>query len=131
MSKSESRDFAQRVVDWALSKKAEDLALLDLRGLFDVTDCFVVATGGSEIQCKAIANAVLEGALEEGQKPLHVEGLDSANWILLDFVDVVVHIMMPEPRRHYALERLWGDAPMLRYDETGQPIGSSGEESQA
>jgi ribosome-associated protein len=119
MNESSSMSFATQVVDLALSKKADDLIVLDLRGLADVADTFVVATGYSEVQVQAICDAIIDGVEE---RALHVEGREFGKWILVDFVDVVVHIMLPEERNRYRLDRLWGDAPMLRYDETGTVV---------
>lgn len=119
MNDTQPTSFAARVVDCALSKKAEDLIVLDLRGLADVADSFVVATGYSEVQVQAICDAVIDGVDE---KPLHVEGREFGKWILIDFVDVVVHIMLPEYRNRYRLDRLWGDAPMQRFDDTGKVV---------
>jgi len=136
MNQSDSRSLAQDIVDWGLSKKAEDVAVLDVHGLSDVTDYFVLLSGTTQIQVQAIADAILDGAVETRRKPLHVEGRDLGRWVLLDFVDVVVHVMQPEARTFYSIERLWGDAPIQRYDEEGQPVGESpegsgGQESQA
>lgn len=125
MNERSSSALASQVVEWALSKKAEDLSLLDLRGLADVADHFVIATGFSEIQIQAITDAVVEGAEAVGETPLHVEGREFGRWVLIDFVDVVVHVMLPEERERYRLDRLWGDAPCTTYDETGAVIEST------
>jgi ribosome-associated protein len=122
MTETDSSTFAAQVIEWGLSKKAEDPVLLDLREIFDVTDCFVVLTGSSELQVRAIVDAILDGALEQKDKPNHVEGREGGRWVLLDFVHVVVHVMLPEMRMRYGLERLWGDAPMTRYDEMGKAL---------
>jgi ribosome-associated protein len=122
MTDTDSLAFAAQVIEWGLSKKAENPVLLDLRELFDVTDCFVVLTGSSELQVRAIVDAILDGAREQTEKPNHVEGTERARWVLIDFVHVVVHVMLPEVRMRYGLERLWGDAPMTRFDELGQPV---------
>lgn len=95
----------------ALERKAEDVVALDLRGVSSATDFFVLATGNSDIQVRAIAEHIIEGLAMEGIRPLHVEGLDRARWILLDFVDFVVHVFHPQARGFYQLELLWGDAP--------------------
>ena len=84
---------------------------LDLRGVSSATDFFVLATGNSDIQVRAIAEHVLEELAKKGFRPLHVEGLDRARWVLLDFVDFVVHVFHPQAREFYQLENLWGDAP--------------------
>lgn len=100
-----------RAADLALDKKAEDVLALDLRGISSATDFFLLATGNSDIQVRAIAEHILEGLAGEGMRPLHTEGLDRARWVLLDFVDFVVHVFHPAARDFYQLELLWGDAP--------------------
>ena len=122
MTDTDSPALAAQIIEWGLSKKAEAPVLLDLRELFDVTDFFVVLTGSSELQVRAIADAILDGALEQKEKPNHVEGKEHARWVLIDFVHVVVHVMLPEVRTRYGLERLWGDAPMTRFDERGDAL---------
>ena len=96
---------------FALDRKAQDVVALDLRGVSSATDFFVLATGTSDIQVRAIAEHVMEELAKEGHRPLHVEGLDRARWVLLDFVDFVVHVFHPLAREFYQLEALWGDAP--------------------
>jgi len=93
--------------------------LLDLRGVLDVTDWFVLATGFSEIQVQAIADSVVDSATDARQKPAHVEGREAGRWVLVDFIDVVVHVMLPQERERYRLDRLWGDAGLIAFDETG------------
>ena len=89
-------------------KKGEDICIFDLRGLSPITDFFVITTGLSDVHTKTLANHITENV-----KPFHVEGLEAATWVLLDFVDVIVHIFSQEAREFYGLERLWGDAPRL------------------
>lgn len=84
---------------------------MDLRGISSATDFFIMATGNSDVQVKAIAKHVMEELSKAGVKPLHVEGMDRARWVLLDFVDFVVHVLHPSAREFYQLELLWGDAP--------------------
>lgn len=111
---SEAEDLPVVVVqaaESALDRKAEGVLALDLRGISSATDFFVMATGNSDVQVKAIAQHVLESLAKEGVRPLHVEGMDRARWILLDFVDFVVHVLHPSAREFYQLELLWGDAP--------------------
>lgn len=103
--------FVAQAAGFAIDRKAQDVVALDLRGVSSATDFFVLATGTSDIQVKAIAEHVLEGLAKEGHRPLHVEGLDRARWVLLDFVDFVVHVFHPQAREFYQLELLWGDAP--------------------
>jgi ribosome-associated protein len=100
-----------RAADLALAKKADNVLALDLRGISSATDFFLLATGNSDIQVRAIAEHVLEGLAADGMKPLHTEGLDRARWVLLDFVDFVIHVFHPVTRDFYQLELLWGDAP--------------------
>jgi ribosome-associated protein len=92
---------------------AKEMIALDLRGLNDATDWFVIASGTSDAHVRGIANAVLRKLEEAGARAHHVEGLPSGRWVLLDFVDVVVHLFHPEARAFYQLERLWNDAPRL------------------
>jgi len=92
-------------------KKGEDIVIFDLRGLSPITDFFVIAQGLSEIHNKTIAEYLMEY-----EAPHHVEGTESANWVLLDYIDVIVHIFLKETREFYGLERLWGDAPQVKFD---------------
>ena len=97
----------------ALEKKAEGLVVLDLQGISTVADFFLVAGAQSTTQLKSIVEAI-EAALEsQGVRIRHTEGVPESGWLLLDYGDVVVHIFMEETRTFYALERLWGDAPVL------------------
>ena len=92
---------------------ARELVALDLRGLNNATDWFVIGSGTSDTHVRGIANAVVRALEEAGVQPHHIEGLPSGRWVLLDFVDVVVHLFHPEARAFYQLERLWHDAPKL------------------
>ena len=88
--------------------------VLDLRGLCDFTDYFVICHGASSRQVAAIAEAIEERlATREGRQPKHVEGKRVGDWVLLDFIDVVVHVFLEDKRAFYGLERLWGDAPRV------------------
>jgi ribosome-associated protein len=95
----------------AEDRKAVDLRVLHLEKVSDFTDFFLICSGTSERQVQAIADAVQERMREEKVRPLHVEGFNRGQWVLLDYGDFVVHIFQEEPRRFYSLERLWGDAP--------------------
>jgi ribosome-associated protein len=101
----------REAVTAAEDRKAVDLKVLHLREISDFTDYFVLCSGTSERQVQAIADAVEERLRAEGVRPLHVEGYNRGQWVLLDYGDLVVHIFQEEIRRFYALERLWGDAP--------------------
>lgn len=92
-------------------RKARDVRVLHLGKVTDFTDYFLICSGTSDRQVQAIADAVQERLRGEKVRPLHVEGYNRAQWVLLDYGDVVVHVFQEEPRRFYALERLWGDAP--------------------
>jgi ribosome-associated protein len=87
--------------------------VLDLRGLSDATDFFIIASGTSDAHVRGIADSVLEKLRSGGQHAHHVEGLPGGRWVLLDFVDFVVHLFHPEMRSFYQIERLWSDAPAL------------------
>ncbi len=97
----------------AEDKKAEHMAVLDLRKAGGFTDFFVICSGTNPRQIRAIADGVTEALREEGVKPSHVEGYDRSEWILLDYFDFVVHVFAPETRLFYALERLWGNAEAI------------------
>ena len=93
--------------------KGNRVVVLDLRGLNDATDFFVIASGTSDAHVRGIAQSVLEHLHQRGHRAHHIEGLSSGRWVLLDFVDFVVHLFHPETRSFYQLERLWSDAPEL------------------
>lgn len=94
----------------AVAKKAIDPVALDLRTLAGVADYFLICSGASEVQVKAIAEAVEEQLHQQGAAPWHVEGLSGRRWVLLDYVELVVHVFHEKTREYYLLERLWGDA---------------------
>ncbi len=108
--------LAERACYHILELKGEDVMILDLRGLSDVCDFFVLASGMADVQVKAIASSVRNGLLEVKQKPSGSEGEGPGRWVLLDYVDVVVHAFKPEVREYYQLERLWADAGTLTVD---------------
>ena len=118
MAKAEARRKTVRLphqvklaIAAAEDKKAENLAILDLRTAAGFTDFFVICSGTNPRQIRAIADAVMDALrLEDGTKPAHIEGYDRSEWILLDYFDFVVHIFAPETRLFYGLERLWGNA---------------------
>ena len=104
--------LALHATEAALSKKAEDIVLMDMRNVSGVADFFLVCTGTSDLQIKAISDAIKEAIWEAAdERPWHMEGLESKQWVLLDYVDLVVHLFSKEKRTFYDLERLWGDAP--------------------
>lgn len=107
-------ELARLAVDAALDKKALDVVVMDLRGISGEVDYFVLATGESELQIRAIIDSVVDRLRSDAhERPLHREGQPgTSGWIVLDYFDLVVHVFTPELRQRYDLERLWGDAPM-------------------
>lgn len=106
---------------FAADKKAIDVVALDLRGVAGYTDYFVVCSGGSDRQAKAIHDGIHEGMKKEhGILPRRVEGVGESRWILMDYLDFVVHVFTPDTRAYYRLETLWGDVPRVALDLEGQ-----------
>lgn len=104
----------------ALEKKAEGVMALNLQGISGIADFFLLASAQSTTQLKTVVEAI-EAALEtRGVRLLHSEGLPESGWLLLDYGDVVVHVFLDETRSFYALERLWGDAPLLSVEGVGR-----------
>lgn len=103
-------------------KKAEDIQVLDLRQVSDAADCFIICSAPSDPHVKAIVTALVESLRAAGHRPWHVEGMEQRRWVLIDLVDIVVHVFLPQVREYYALERLWGDAqPMALKGEPESP----------
>ena len=122
----ESRETALAAARAAAAKQAEDIAILDVHGLIVITDYFVICSGTTDRQVKTIVEAVEEALRGLDRKPVRREGETEARWVLLDYVDVVVHVFAHEERDYYDLERLWADAPRLELDEDlGQAVGGS------
>lgn len=109
----DSRQKALLAAEAAESKLAESVIVLDLQEHTPVTDFFVIATGTTRVQVRAITEAIEEAIEEAGGGRPRAEGRDGGRWVLLDFGDVVVHVMNPREREYYNLERLWGDTPIL------------------
>jgi len=105
----ESKQLAELVVTAADDLKASDIVVLDVRSLTSITDYMVIASGRSDRQVRAIADNVMEQARKEGIKPIGVEGQKLGEWVLVDFGDVLTHVMLPDTRAFYALEKLWTD----------------------
>ncbi|GAB4181236.1 MAG: ribosome silencing factor [Calditrichia bacterium] len=106
----ESHVLAQKISEFALEKKGEDVVIMDMAELTTSCDYFVVITGSSDIHSKSIADHIERQLREDGIRLNHKEGYVTANWILLDYIDVVVHIFKPDIRDYYDLESLWADA---------------------
>ena len=114
--------LALRAAHLALEKKARDILVLDLRELTSAADHFVLMTADSDTQVKAVADHIVESLAREGLKAWHVEGMEGRKWVLLDYVDVVVHVFYSQTRGFYSLETLWGDAPATRVDDDAREI---------
>jgi ribosome-associated protein len=105
-------DLLDEIARYAADKKAQDVVELDLRGVLGYTDYFVLCTGNTARQTKAIHDGILAGLKHDHETlPRRIEGAAKADWILMDYLDVVVHIFTPETREFYRLEQLWGEAP--------------------
>lgn len=107
----------------ATAKKAKETTILQLKGLAIFTDYFVICSGGSTTQVRAIAEHIKEELLKDSVRPLSIEGLSYAHWVLIDYGDVVVHVFEDETRDYYELEKLWLDAGRIEFDaEVGADI---------
>jgi ribosome-associated protein len=105
-------NLAETIAEYASDKKGIDIVVLDLRGILGYADEFVICTGNTERQVKAIHDGIREGMkAEHDTLPRRVEGLPQASWVLMDYIDVIVHVFTPETREYYRLEQLWGEAP--------------------
>lgn len=107
-------DLQQLAVHAAAEKKAFDILVLDLRNRSDLTDFFVICSGNSRMQVQAIADSILDQVYQSSHSLSSVEGYTSGNWVVLDLIDVVVHVFHKDVRIHYDLERLWGDVPVVK-----------------
>lgn len=123
-SPTPGRDLARIAVEAALDKKAREVTVMDLRGISGEVDYFVIATGESDVQMKAIVESIVMTIRERtGERPAHREGNPgSSKWIVLDYFDLAVHVFESEARAHYDLERLWGDAPMEVVAEDAETV---------
>ncbi len=110
-------DFVGRAAQLCLERKSSDVVALDLRGVSSATDYFVIGSGTSDIQVKAIADHVREELKKDGHRPDHVEGMSGGTWVLLDYIDFVVHVFHSAAREFYQLEHLWGDAPRVEFQD--------------
>jgi ribosome-associated protein len=112
------RDLVRVAVRAAEEKKAKDVKAIDIRGLSAVTDYMIIATGSSDTNVRAIAEGVRDKLLEKGERPFSVEGLQEGSWVLLDYVDFVVHVFHSEKRLYFGLEEIWADAKLLPIADT-------------
>ncbi len=113
-SKPSSAELAQRAAAILLDRKANDVVLLSLKGVSDMTDYFLIASGTSDTHVRSLGSSVLEDLKKDtGQMANHTEGLAQGRWVLLDYVDFVVHVFHPTLRNFYQIERLWADAEVV------------------
>ena len=101
----------ERATELAGDRKGVDMLVMDLRGISNATDFFFLVSGTSDMHARSIAEHIIEELKKEDVRPSHVEGLRSGRWVLIDYIDFVVHVFHPAAREFYQLERLWGDAP--------------------
>jgi ribosome-associated protein len=116
----DSRELAVLAARAASTKQGTDIAILDVAELIAITDYFVIISGASERQLKTISEEVIRAAKEVGVRPVRQEGEAGTRWLLLDFVDFVVHVFHEEEREFYRLENLWRDAPVVDWEEEAE-----------
>ncbi len=109
-----SSNLAARIAQFALDKKAEKVVSLNVKNLTNITDEFVICSSDTNIQVKAIADSIRKST---DTKPIRVEGYEHLNWVLLDYIDVIVHIFKTAERNYYNIEKLWGDAPIREFND--------------
>jgi ribosome-associated protein len=122
----DSREVARFAARAAVSKQGTEIVILDVRELITITDYFVIVSGSSERQVATIADEVVHRLRDRGIRPARREGDSGARWLLLDYVDFVVHVFHDEEREYYRLERLWRDAEQVAWDEEPRAEVSSG-----
>jgi ribosome-associated protein len=111
----EARKLAIEAARIAEDNKAENIVVLDLRGVSPITDYFVICTGSSDRQMRAVAENIMDHGKSVGQKVWQTAGLGAGDWVVLDFVDVVVHVFDEVHRKYYDLELIWGEVPRVRW----------------
>lgn len=114
---NDSRSKALVAAEAASAKKAGDILILDVAALISITDYFVICSGNTERQVKTISDEIFRKLAEHGEKPSRREGEQEQRWVLLDYLDIVVHIFHLEERAYYGIERLWSDAPVVGFDQ--------------
>ncbi|MCS7216002.1 MAG: ribosome silencing factor [Thermodesulfovibrio sp.] len=113
----DSKQKAQKVAEFLSNKKAQDIKILELKDLTIITDYFVICSGESTTHVKALTEYLQDSMKQQGYKLYGIEGFSNANWVLLDYGDVIVHIFLEDTRRYYDLERLWLDAPRIEFEK--------------
>lgn len=115
---ADSQKLVEVITEALLEKQAEEISLLDIHQLTTLTDTFIVCHATTGVQVKAIANSVIKSTREQlDEKPWQKEGFETQRWVILDYVNVVVHIFKKELREHYALERIWSDATITKIED--------------
>jgi ribosome-associated protein len=120
---TDSETLARRLAQIADSKQASDIVALDMRGLVGYTDFLVLCTARNERLAKAVHDEVHQALKRDGLLPARAEGASEAHWILLDYLDAVLHVFVPETRERYRLDQLWGEAPQLELGPDGDEAG--------
>jgi ribosome-associated protein len=113
----DSKKFAKKIADLIFNKKGYDVIIIDLQNIASFTDYFVICSADSDTQVKAISDEIDKNLRDEGIKCWHKEGLSALSWVLMDYVDVVVHVFKKEARDFYNIEKLWGDAPSIEVED--------------
>ncbi len=126
---AETREFARQAAQTAAESRIENVLVLDLRGLSSVADYFVIGTGSSDRQMRAVLAYIEELALERNRRPFRIADSRDSRWLLADYVDVVVHLFDAEHRDFYDLEGLWGDAPRLAWESEASTAGPGSAEN--
>lgn len=114
LENNSSQSLLKEIIQLAFEKKAQNLILLDLRGLSYLSDYFIVCNGTSEPQVKAIVDSIRKGT---SFKPKHLEGYENKKWVLLDYFDIIVHVFDEQGRNYYAIENIWADAPKKEFND--------------
>jgi ribosome-associated protein len=117
---TESRDLARQAARAAASKQGDAIVILDVRDLITITDYFVIVSGSTDRQVRTIVDEVVRSLKDDGTRPVREEGEAATGWMLLDYVDFVVHVFRNEEREYYRLENLWRDAPVIEWQEDEQ-----------
>jgi len=110
------KKLAELIATFAINKKAEFVALMELTGATGIADWFVICQGGNAPHNRAIAEEIIDGLKKHSVRPWHSEGLNDSRWVLVDYSDVVVHVMVPDLREYYALEELWPESVTIVYN---------------
>ena len=116
----DSKQLVDKITDLIFNKKGYDIKVLDLRLLTTMSDYFVICSADSDTQVKAVADEVDKTLRDEGIRSWHKEGYQALSWVLLDYVDVVVHVFKKDSRAFYNLEKLWGDAPTINVEDPAE-----------